>query len=267
VVTSPSPALRAGEGQGERVAATVQYQTSDGIASIAIDRPARKNALDLATYGALADAFEAAVRDDSVRAIVLSGAPDVFCAGNDIGDFLAAPSVGPGDAPVRFMQALSKCPVPVIAAVRGPAVGIGTTMLLHCDLVYCADTSRFSLPFVNLGLCPEFAVSMLLPLAAGYHRAAEKLLLGDPISAEDALEMGIVNRIVPDAEVLPLALRQAARIGALAPGAVRETKRLLKAGTSRAVDEVIGAELASFAQRLRSPEARTALESFLAGKK
>jgi enoyl-CoA hydratase/carnithine racemase len=246
---------------------TVRTEILDHVASIEIARPARRNALDAATYGQLADAFEAVAANDAVRAIVLSGAPDVFCAGNDIADFLSGPSVAPGSAPVRFMQALSRCPVPVIGAVRGAAVGIGTTMLLHCDLVYCADSSRFSLPFVNLGLCPEFASSMLLPLTAGYHRAAEKLLLGDPISAEDALDMGIVNRIVPEGEVLALALRQAQRIAALAPGAVRETKRLLKAGTRRAVDEVIADELQSFAHLLQSPEARAALESFLAGKK
>jgi len=246
---------------------TAQLQTSEGIASITIARPARKNALDLATYGALADAFEAVAADPAARAVVLAGEGDVFCAGNDIGDFLARPSIAPGDPPVRFMHALSRCPVPVVAAVRGAAVGIGTTMLLHCDFVYCADTTRLSLPFVHLGLCPEYASSLLLPRRAGYLRAAEKLLLGDPISPEDALEMGIVSRILPEAEVLPWARRQAARIAALAPGAVRETKRLLRRGEALAVDETIDEELRSFATRLQSPEARAALQAFLDGRK
>jgi len=237
----------------------VLVQTADSITTIRIARPERRNAIDLATYNDLAQAFESAAGDAAVRAIVLCGGPDVFSAGNDIADFLRGPpAVGEESPPVRFMRALSQCPIPVVAAVNGAAVGIGTTMLLHCDLVYCADSSRFSLPFVNLGLCPEFASSLLLPASAGYHRAAEKLLLGEPMSAEDAVSMGFVNRILATGEVDGFALRQAARLARLPGAAVRETKRLLRAGMRRAVAESIADELQGFARLLASEEARAA---------
>ena len=147
--------------------------------------------------------------------------------------------------------------------VNGAAVGIGTTLLLHCDLVYCADDSRFSLPFVNLGLCPEFGSSLLLPLAAGYHRAAEKLLLGEPASAEEALEMGLVNRILPPAEVLGHAQRRCARLAQLPPAALRETKRLLKEGWRSATERAISEESVAFGRLLGSAEAREAFSAFL----
>ncbi|HEY4037392.1 MAG TPA: enoyl-CoA hydratase-related protein, partial [Burkholderiaceae bacterium] len=191
---------------------SILTETADGIARIQIARPGRKNAITGAMYTALADALTAAEADASVRVILLHGQPDIFSAGNDLEDFLQSPPQGP-DAPVfRFMGVLAGAAKPVVAAVNGAAVGIGTTLLLHCDLAYCADDSRFSLPFVNLALCPEFGSSLLLPLSAGYHRAAEKLLLGDPASAEEALEMGLVNRVLPPAEVLSHARRQCERL-------------------------------------------------------
>ncbi|HEX4585120.1 MAG TPA: enoyl-CoA hydratase [Burkholderiaceae bacterium] len=237
---------------------------SDGaIARIQIARPARKNAITADMYAALSQALTAAETDDSVRVILLHGQPDVFSAGNDLEDFLRAPPQQ-ADAPVfRFMAALSGAAKPVVAAVNGAAVGIGTTLLLHCDLVYCADDSRFSLPFVNLGLCPEFASSLLLPLAAGYHRAAEKLLLGDPASAEEALELGLVNRILPPAEVLGHAQRQCARLAQLPPVALRETKRLLKDGWRGATQRAIAEESAVFGRLLGSAEAREAFSAFM----
>lgn len=242
---------------------TILTETAEAVARIRIARPERKNAITSAMYAALADAIGAAEADVSVRAILVHGQPDVFSAGNDLEDFLRAPPQTP-DAPVfRFMAALAAAAKPVVAAVNGVAVGIGTTMLLHCDLVYCADDSRFSLPFTNLGLCPEFASSLLLPLAAGYHRAAEKLLLGEPASAEEALEMGLVNRILPPDEVLPYATHQCARLAQSSPTALRETKRLLKAGWREATTRAIADESATFARLLQSPEAREAFNTFL----
>jgi enoyl-CoA hydratase/carnithine racemase len=246
---------------------SIRTETIDGIARIEIARPERKNALTAQMYGALADALGAAAADASVRAVVLHGAPDVFSAGNDILDFLQRPVVEGNTETVRFMQALMTHERPLVAAVNGAAVGIGTTLLMHCDLVYAADDAKFSMPFVSLGLCPEYASSLLVPLAAGYHRAAEKLLLGEPISAEEALEMGIVNRLLPPGEVLDYALRQARRFCALPPEAVRESKRLLKAGWRAAVQQTMSTELESFARLLKSPESREALQAFLERRK
>jgi len=242
---------------------TILTETAEAIARIQIARPERKNAITADMYAALAEALKAAEADASVRVILLHGQPDLFSAGNDLEDFLRTPPEQ-ADAPVfRFMAALSGAAKPVVAAVNGAAVGIGTTLLLHCDLTYCADDSRFSLPFANLGLCPEFGSSLLLPLAAGYHRAAEKLLLGDPASAEEALELGLVNRILPPGDVLPHAKRQCARLALLPPTALRETKRLLKAGWREATERAIAEESAAFARLLRSAEAREAFSAFL----
>ena len=242
---------------------TILIETAEAIARIQIARPERKNAITKAMYAALADAVVAAEADASARVILLHGQSDIFSAGNDLEDFLSDPPQQ-ADAPVfRFMGALAGAVKPVVAAVNGAAVGIGTTMLLHCDLAYCADDSRFSLPFVNLGLCPEFGSSLLLPLSAGYHRAAEKMLLGEPASAEEALEMGLINRILPPAEVLGHAKRQCARLALLPPTAVRETKRLLKAGWREAAERAIAAENVAFGQLLQSPEARQAFSAFL----
>jgi enoyl-CoA hydratase/carnithine racemase len=242
---------------------TILTETAGAIACIQIARPERKNAITADMYTALSGALQAAEADPSVRVILLHGQPDIFSAGNDLDDFLRTPPQEP-DAPVfRFMATLSGAAKPVVAAVNGAAVGIGTTLLLHCDLAYCADDSRFSLPFANLGLCPEFASSLLLPLAAGYHRAAEKLLLGEPASAEEALEMGLVNRILPPGEVLPYAKRQCARLAQLPPTALLETKRLLKAGWREATTRTIAEESATFARLLRSAEAREAFSAFL----
>jgi enoyl-CoA hydratase/carnithine racemase len=242
---------------------TILTETAQAVARIQIARPQRKNAITAAMYSALAEAFAAAEADPAVRAILLHGQPDIFSAGNDLEDFLRTPPQDQ-DAPVfRFMATLSGVTKPVVAAVNGAAVGIGTTLLLHCDLAYCADDSRFSLPFVNLGLCPEFGSSLLLPLAAGYHRAAEKLLLGEPASAEEALQMGLVNRILPPAEVLGYAQRQCARLAQLPPAALRETKRLLKAGVREATARAIAEESVSFGRLLQSAEAREAFSAFL----
>jgi enoyl-CoA hydratase/carnithine racemase len=246
---------------------SITSESRDGVCCIGLARPARKNAISLAMYAQLAEAIETAERDDSVAVILLHGDPTVFCAGNDIQDFLEHPPTAADSEPVRFMQALRNAQKPVVAAVNGAAVGIGTTMLMHCDLVYCADDAMFSMPFVNLGLCPEFASSLLLPLTAGYHRAAEKLLLGEPISAEEALDMGIVNRLVPPAAVMETALHQARRLCALPHQALRESKRLLKSHWHSAIEGAMRDELRSFSRLLGSAESREALQAFLERRK
>jgi len=248
---------------------SIKTETANGVASVEIARPEKKNALTVAMYQQLADALNAANADAQVRAIVIHGQPDIFTAGNDLEDFMKQASREHGmDAPVfQFMRALSGSEKPVVAAVNGAAVGIGTTMLMHCDLVYCSDNAMFSMPFVTLGLCPEFASSFLLPLTAGYHRAAEKLLLSEPISAEEAIEMRIVNRILPPKEVLAHAKRQAARFAQLPPSSVRETKRLLRAAWKSSVEKTIADESQAFGRLLSSPEAKEAFAAFFERRK
>jgi enoyl-CoA hydratase/carnithine racemase len=248
---------------------SIKTETTAGMARVEIARPEKKNAITVAMYQQLADAMKAASADNQVRAIVIHGQPDIFTAGNDLEDFMAQKSRDQGlDAPVfQFMRALSGCEKPVIAAVNGAAVGIGTTMLMHCDLVYCGDNAMFSMPFVSLGLCPEFASSLLVPLAAGYHRAAEKLLLSEPISAEEAVEMRIANRILPPGEVLPFAKRQATRFAQLPPGSVRQTKRLLRLGWKAAVEKTIVEESQSFGRLLGGAEANEAFTAFFERRK
>jgi enoyl-CoA hydratase/carnithine racemase len=246
---------------------SIRTETQAGVATITIARPEKKNAITAAMYAAMAEAIAAAHDDATVRAILITGTSEIFTAGNDLEDFKNNPPAGL-DAPVfRFMQALGYAEKPVIAAVHGAAVGIGTTMLAHCDFVYCADNAMFSMPFVSLGLCPEFASSILIPMSAGYHRAAEKLLLGEPLSAEQALEMGIVNRILPPAEVLPFAQKQAQRFNGLPPTSVRETKRLMKSGWKSITEKVIADEAQTFSRLLRSEEAKEAFTAFFERRK
>ena len=246
---------------------SIAVETRNGVAHIGIARPEKKNAITVAMYQAMADAIGAAHDDSRVRAILIYGDKDIFTAGNDLEDFMKNPPTGM-DAPVfRFMQALGLSEKPVVAAVNGAAVGIGTTMLMHCDLVYCADNAMFSMPFVSLGLCPEFASSLTIPLAAGYHKAAEKLLLADPISAEEALEMGIVNRILPPGEVLDHAVRQAERFNVLPPTSVRETKRLMKLSWRSMTEKLIAEEAKSFGKLLGSDEAKEAFSAFFERRK
>ncbi len=246
---------------------SIATATVNGVARIQIARPEKKNAISAAMYQSMADAIAAAHDDAAVRALVIHGQSDIFTAGNDLEDFVKNPPSGL-DAPVfQFMQALGYAEKPVVAAVNGPAVGIGTTMLMHCDLVYCADNSVFSMPFVALGICPEFASSLLVPLAAGYHKAVEKLLLGDPISADEAAEMKIVNRVLPRDDVLKHALEQAERFNQLPPASVRTTKRLLRAGWKATTEKVMTEEVKSFSAMLRSEEAKEAFAAFFERRK
>ena len=246
---------------------TIHTATIDGVLTIEIARPEKKNALTLAMYEAMADALDAAVADASVRAVLIVGQPGVFTSGNDLEDFMQRPPTGE-DSPVwRFLNALLDCDKPVLAAVTGAAIGVGTTMLLHCDFVYVSDESRLAMPFVGLGLVPEFASSLLIPRLMGQAKAAEKLLLGDPFTAAEAVECGIANAVLPAAEVVPHARRVAARFKALPPGAVRDTKRLLRGAEGAAVDAAMRAEGEVFSRRLRGAEAMEAFRAFFEKRK
>ncbi|MDE2369032.1 MAG: enoyl-CoA hydratase [Burkholderiales bacterium] len=243
----------------------------DGVATIEIARPEKKNALTVAMYEAMEQALIAAREDAAVRAVLITGQPGVFTSGNDIEDFMQrAPGQGSDamDSPVfRFMRALIACDKPVVAAVTGAAIGIGTTLLLHCDFVYVSDEARLAMPFVALGLVPEFGSSLLVPQLMGGRRAAEKLLLGDPFTPEQAVECGIANAVLPAGEVVAHARRIAERFNQLPPGAVREAKQLLRAPQQQALLAQIAAEGAIFARRLRSPEATEAFQAFFQKRK
>jgi len=215
-------------------------------------------------YEALAEAVERAVRDDAVRVLLLRGQPGSFTAGYDLEDLLAHPPAGDTAPVFGFMRALMGCEKPVVAAVGGSAVGIGTTLLLHCDLVYVSEQARFALPFVALGVVPEFASSFLLPRLIGMARAAEKLLLGEPFSAAEAVQLGLATALFPDGELTQRAAAIAERLTQLPQEALRTTKRLLRAPLAPAVEQALLAESAAFVERLASPEAREALRAFAA---
>ncbi|MCA1324531.1 enoyl-CoA hydratase [Herbaspirillum sp. alder98] len=245
----------------------IELSKQDGILTIAFDREDKKNAITAAMYQQLADALKDAETDVAVRAILFTGKPKVFTAGNDLEDFLKHPPSGK-DAPVfQFLAQISHASKPIVAAVAGAAVGIGTTMLLHCDLVYAADNARFSMPFTQLGLCPEAASSLLLPHIAGYQRAAEKLLLGEPFDATEAREMGFVNRVLTVEELLPFARQQAAKLAALPAASIRVTKQLMKKNRVTATEQQISIEVEHFARMLVAPEAKEAFTAFLEKRK
>ncbi|MFT3858435.1 MAG: enoyl-CoA hydratase [Aquabacterium sp.] len=241
-----------------------------GVLTLTFNRLDKKNAITAAMYTALAEALEAVAQDDSVRVAVIQGAVEVFTAGNDLADFRNnPPDMTPGAEPapvVRFLNILRSFPKPLLAAVAGPAVGIGTTLLLHCDLVYAADNAAFSLPFVNLGLCPEAGASLLLPHLVGYPRAAEKLLLGEAFYAEEALEMGLVNRILPPTEVNSYTQAQAAKLAAKPMASLKATKALLKMGQTQ-LKPVMDAELKLFGELLRGPAAKEAIAAVMEKRK
>jgi len=241
----------------------ILVHAEDGITTLTINRLARKNSLTAAMYASLADALEQARADASVRVVVLQGDESVFSAGNDLGDFLHQPPAGE-DAPVfRFLHGIASFPKPLVAAVCGPAVGIGTTMLLHCDLVYAGDNAAFSMPFVNLGLCAEGASSLLVPQMFGYHRAAEALLLGEAFYAEAALDVGLVNKVLPPSETKAYAAQVARKLAAKPLSSLVETKRLMKKGQQAQVLLAIAEEGAVFGRMLREPAAKEAFAAFM----
>lgn len=241
--------------------------TGDGVLRIEIRRPEKKNALTTGMYSALTAALAFADRVPAVRVVLLHGQPGVFTSGNDLKDFLDDPALDDDHVAYRFVRTLAATAKPIVAAVNGACVGVGATLLLHCDLVYAGEGATFALPFVNLGLCPEAGSSLLLPLAAGHARAAELLMLGEPFDAARAASCGMVSDVLPDEAVLAHAEERARRLAAKPPAALRLTKALMRRGMHAQVQEAIAVESREFQQRLQSPEAKEAFAAFLGKRK
>ncbi len=241
----------------------IQITTTERVTTLRLDRPEKKNAITLDMYVVLRDALDAAAHDPAVRAIVITGSRGCFSSGNDIGEFARANQGAGGDlmAPLAFLRALATLDKPVVAAVGGIAIGIGTTMLLHCDLVYATPDARFKTPFVDLALVPEAASSLLLPALVGDRRAAQLLLLGDQIDAATALAWGLINGVVDDAEAA--AQTAARKLADCAPAALRATKGLMRRPHREAILDAMRIEGEAFAERLRSPEAMEAFQAFV----
>ena len=238
-----------------------------GVLTRTFNRVERKNSINVAMYDALATALEKAAGDAATRVVVIQGHETIFSAGNDIEDFLKNKPAGMDSPVFRFLRGIATFPKPLVAAVCGPAVGVGTTLLFHCDLVYAGDNAAFSMPFVNLGLVPEAASSLLVPQMFGYHRSAEALLLGEPFMAEAALEVGLVNRVVPPSEANALAQAQARKLAAKPLSSLIATKQLMKGGQQKAVLERMGEEGAQFGRMLGEPAAREAMTAFMEKRK
>jgi enoyl-CoA hydratase/carnithine racemase len=234
----------------------------EAILHIQMNRPEKRNALTRAMYQSMADAIQGADKDSAVRVILLTGTKDCFTSGNDLADFMSAhdePGIQPRNP---FLSVISRAEKPIVAAVSGSAIGIGTTMLLHCDLVYAGMKARFQIPFVNLGLCPELASSLLIPRLVGHQRASELLLLGEAFSAQAAWEFGLVNAVCPEEDLFETALRKARQLAAQPSISVRTTKALMKRPMEAAVSKAIGEELEHFIQLLKSAAAAEAFQAF-----
>ncbi len=229
------------------------------ILRIQLTRPQKKNALTPAMYDALREAIERANDDSDIRVITITGSGDSFCAGNDLNSFLADPG---SDSAARFIHAIAAAKAPIVAAVNGVAVGVGLTMLLHCDLVYATADAKFNFAFIDLGLLPEAGSTYLLPRMLGYGRAAELLMLGEAFDARKAQECGIVNAVVAADELEALALANAEQLAAKPPQALRQTKMLLRRGSAAAVQEAMELELSMIGERLVSDEARGIMQAF-----
>lgn len=245
----------------------VRVERQQAVLQITLARPERRNAITVAMYAALAEAIETAQQDASIRLITLKGEGEDFTAGNDLGDFLEALPREADDIPVwRLLRALARNQLPLIAAVQGNAVGIGTTMLLHCDLVLAAEGARFSMPFVDLGLVPEAASSLLLPRLAGRRRAARYLLLGEPFGPSEALDVGLVSHVVGTGELDSALYGVVAALLAKPAEALALTQRLLRHGQTEELLERIELENGHFSKRLESSEVRDAITAFFARK-
>ena len=248
----------------------VLIRREGAVLSVSLNRPQKKNAITSEMYAALSGALETASGDDGIGCLVVSGEGGVFTAGNDIGDFLAGATAATQEAPStpggRFIRALARFEKPIVAAVQGQAVGIGTTLCFHCDLVYAAPDARFVMPFVDLGLVPEAGSSRLAPMRFGHARAAAMLLLGEPFGAEAAREMGFVNAVVPAEALREHALAKAKALAAKPRAALLASRKLMR-GDAQPLYDHMEAELVEFWRGLRSPEARAAFTAFLAKSK
>ncbi|OHC69433.1 MAG: enoyl-CoA hydratase [Rhodocyclales bacterium RIFCSPLOWO2_02_FULL_63_24] len=249
------------------MSAAVRIELADGVFHLQMTRPEKKNALTGDMYQTMADALARADADPGVRVILISGAGGNFTAGNDLADFLERPPMDESAPVFRFIAGFANLQKPFVAAVEGVAIGVGTTMLLHCDLVYAASSARFALPFANLGLTPEAASSLLLPLRTGHARAAEMLMLGEVFSAQLALEVGIVNAVLPDAQVLDHALERCRKLTSQPAASLRLTKQLMKRAQQALIRETMNIEADVFKQRLVSPEAKEAFAAFFEKRK
>jgi enoyl-CoA hydratase/carnithine racemase len=240
----------------------VQITRENSIATITLNRPEKKNALTGEMYSAIADLLDEAENDLSIKAIIITGTGDSFTSGNDIKDFLNNP-LRNEDAPVfRVLYGLANATVPLIAAVNGMAVGIGTTILMHCDFAYAAPGCHMQMPFINLALVPEAASSLLLPNQVGYRKAAELLMLGDAFTSEEAEQFGVINQVIPANQLMEKAMETAQKLASKAPGAMRQTKALLRRSAEPMADR-IGTEITAFSERLASPEAKEVFAAFL----
>jgi enoyl-CoA hydratase/carnithine racemase len=236
---------------------------SESILRVQLNRPAKKNAMTSAMYLTLADVLDGAAKDERIRVVLWHGAGDSFSAGNDVEDFLKNPP-GPGESPqARLMNALLDFDKPLIAAVRGAAIGGGTTMLTHCDFVYAGESTKFQMPFINLALVPEFGSSWSVPARIGHIRAAELILLGLPFDAKRALDLGLVTRVVPDQDVLAAATETAQQLAAKPISALQASKRLMKRPSHEQITAAIKAENEAFSVQVRSADAKEAFAAFL----
>ncbi|WP_439842944.1 enoyl-CoA hydratase-related protein [Aeromonas taiwanensis] len=238
------------------MALTILAERQDGLLILTLNRPDKRNALNTEMYQALADTLRQAAQDENIHVLLLQGQPDCFTAGNDLADFMGKETLEADDPILQFLHTLADFPKPVVAAVGGAAVGIGTTLLLHCDLVYLGENARLQLPFVELGLVPEFASSLLLPRAVGHLKASELLLLADPVDAHEALRLGLANRVLAVDALLPFAREQALRLAAKPPKALQKSKALLKQELRQAVHFVIDVEARAFSLALQGEEAQ-----------
>lgn len=253
---------------GTTLSEHVKVECSRDVLSITLSRPERRNAITVDMYAALADAIEAASKDDGIRVVTISGEGQDFAAGNDLGDFLTALPRDTNEIPVwRLLRGLATCEKPLVAAVHGNCVGIGTTMLLHCDLVVADETARFSMPFVDLALVPEAASTLLLPRLAGRRRAARYLLLGEPFGVEEAAAIGLVSHTVAAGELGNALNDIVARLLAKPPAALAATQWLLRTGSSQEVLDRMKLESEKFAERLGSEEAKEAFTAFFEKRK
>lgn len=238
-------------------------ERSGSILRVQFNRPAKKNAMTSSMYTAFADLLNAAAKDDHVRVVLWHGAGDSFCAGNDVEDFLKNPP-GPGESPQAvLMKALMNFDKPLVAAVHGAAIGGGTTMLTHCDFVYAGESAKFQMPFINLGLVPEFGSTCSVPARFGHIRAAELILLALPFDAKRAAELGLVTRVVPDQKLLATATETAQTLAEKPAGALQACKKLMKEPAREHIEQAMKAENEEFASRVRSADTKEAFTSFL----
>ncbi|MGB8888094.1 MAG: enoyl-CoA hydratase [Candidatus Korobacteraceae bacterium] len=246
----------------------IESERNGAVVRIVINRPEKKNALTAEMYEALSSALEQAEADDRVRVILLYGKGEAFTAGNDLEDFLKKPWKGQAMPPaVRFIHTVARAKKPIVAAVQGLAVGVGTTILLHCDLVYASEDAKFVMPFINLGIVPEAASTVLLPMAIGHQRAAELFMLGAPLSARRAYEMGLVNAVLAPDTLLATAAAAAQQLAEKPAGALLACKALMKRSQQSEVERAMREEVMVISERLESPETREALSAFLEKRK